>query len=391
MRFCRLQTRMLPRYGFSLLLFPLLLATTTIVTAEEVPLAVSWVSTDKHSFNPSKKEKVTLRYRLSKPATVTAQFIDPYGQVVFELKETKDKKGDYQIPWDGKDPKDNLLNPEAYTYVIHAKDPKSGEEVTYDLRDHTGGEVVYPQNVKINKTGTVSYRLQKHSRVRLIITAAPSDLPIITLFDWNPILAGKGEVKWDGWDRDKVMNPLKDGKELNAVMYAFALPQNTVIVHGENKTKRQTVSIAKVVRANISDIPHRFKTKRNVHMHATHPRERCYNPIIRASLLSNPKTSKEGIPEVTGNTTVRFDISDLQNHHNVPPLSRNSVFIFVDGELKERLLSGYEPYQWVFDADQLSPGIHTITGIFTWREDHFGIVHKKVFIDRKLPSPKMVH
>jgi hypothetical protein len=57
------------------------------------------------------------------------------------------------------------------------------------------------------------------------------------------------------------------------------------------------------------------------------------------------------------------------------------VFIFVNGEMVERYLVGYVPFQWRIDPRRLGPGEHVVTGLLAWRDDHFGIAHVRVRVD----------
>ena len=81
-------------------------------------------------------------------------------------------------------------------------------------------------------------------------------------------------------------------------------------------------------------------------------------------------------------TLLRFDVAPEQLPGHLAPLPRLSVFIFVDGIVVERELVGYVPYQWIVNPLRLGPGEHVISGLLAWRDDHFGIVHSKVWVER---------
>ena len=49
----------------------------------------------------------------------------------------------------------------------------------------------------------------------------------------------------------------------------------------------------------------------------------------------------------------------------------------------ERFLSGYVPFNWIIDPAKLPPGEHVIIGLVAWRDDHFGIAHVRVWVEKE--------
>lgn len=368
--------------------FGVVFLSASIVSASDsqsVPLSISWVSTDKMQFNPERKEKIALRYKVSKPADVVINIIDAYNNVVKTDKRSITKVENQQFVWDGMNDKGQRVPPEAYYYTITATSASGKESVTYDLRDKTGGETIYPQNVSMDPKGRVKYSLSKPSRVRIIISSEGKYWPVRTLLDWAPKANGNQEDVWDGWDADHIINPLTTSTKFSPILYAFALPNNTIIVKGTPLSRKEMVKresmLLRASNKKPEPIPERVESIRKKHFHATHPRERCYNPKIEARLTDEFQKTKKGLPKIDKTTAISLSISDKQEPGHARPLSRVSVFVYVDGLLTERLLVGYDPYQWIIDPSQFTPGEHIITGLFTWRGDHFGLVHKKVWIE----------
>jgi hypothetical protein len=343
-------------------------------------LAVSWVSADRPEFDVERGEEVVIRFRLSTPAAVSVQFVDPYGNAVRTLRQEAREAGEQQITWDGTDDLGNRVAPEAYAYTITASASVEGtlSEVTYDLRDRAGGEPVWPQATALDpKTGRITYTIPRASRVRIILSRQDTGWPVRTLLDWAPRGAGKHEESWDGWDRDREVEAV-GMPNLIPIVYAFALPENVVRV----KDKGQGAAV-RALRANLRPTSYRLTpgSDRSLHHHSLHPRARCYDPIIEARFLENIRRTAAGIPRISRSTPLRLDIASQQPAGALPPIPRVSAFIFVDGILVERYLVGYIPYQWILEPARLRAGEHLITAVLAWRDDHFGIAHVRVNVE----------
>ncbi len=371
----------------------MLLTLATKVSAAQRSLSLTRVAVDRNSFEPSKGEAVVLRYRISQPATVTITFIGPDGHRVRRVQKKISRAGEQRFRWDGKDDQGKQVPAEAYLYTLTAKSD-SGEDITYDLSLQTGGEQIYPQKLALDpKTGAIHYRLTKSVRVRLIVSGETHYWPVRTLLNWSPRANGVQTETWDGWDANRIVHALKQEKMI-PVLYAFALPRNTVIVKGKAADTASPLS-GKGASGKVNSTPvplvdarmlPRTKGTAPIHFHAAHPWVRCYNPNIEARLPGGLAKNKKGLPLIQRATPLSLDIAKQQPPGRLRPIERVSVFIYVDGKMVERLLSGYTPYQWIIDPAELTPGEHVITGLFTWRDDHFGIVHKKVWVERSQHS-----
>lgn len=353
------------------------------------PLSFTRVAVDRGSFDPGKGQSVVLRYRISQPATVTIAFIGPDGHRVRRVQRKIHQAGEQRVRWDGKDDQGKQVPAEAYLYTLSAQSD-AGKKVTYDPSLTTGGEQIYPRDQSLDpKTGTIHYRLAKPARVRLIISGQAQYWPVRTLLDWAPRADGVQTETWNGWDAGHIVHALKRGKMI-PILYAFALPHNAVIVTGKiagtapplsNKRVSGKMSSAPVPLIDPRMLP-RTRGSAPIHFHAAHPWVRCYNPHIEARLPDGLAKNKKGLPLIQHATPLSLDIAKQQPSGRLRPIERVSVFIFVDGKLVERLLSGYTPYQWIIDPAAFSSGEHVITGVFSWRDDHFGMVHKKVWVER---------
>lgn len=339
------------------------------------PIALTWVSTDRSAFDPAKGERLTLRFRMTKPAQVTVRFLDPYGRAVRTFQQEASTAGEQHVVWDGKDDHGGLVPPEAYLYTLAARNA-ARDEATYDMRGRSGGERVWPVQPTLDtKTGRIRYSLTQPSRVRLIVSRTDTTWPIRTLLDWVPREAGKHEEAWDGWDDGHVVKGL-NAPSLTPLFYMFALPREAVIVKGDEKA--QGASRAAVASSEAPPNPPSRLSDQPLYFHAQHPRTRCYDPQIRLSLLDGGEGAKRALPRITRRTALRLDIAPAQRPGVTRPIPRASVFIYVDGVMVERYLVGYVPFQWILDPVKMASGEHVVTGLLAWREDHFGIAHLRV-------------
>jgi hypothetical protein len=348
--------------------------------SDSVPLSISWVSTDRSSFEPEKGERVVIRYRLSVPTPVTVRIADPFGTLVRTISREKGTAGDQSVIWDGRDDTDNQVPPEAYFYTISASATvwfKSAEEVTYDLRDRKRGSSVPLRSVEWSPdSDRLSYVLSSPSRVRVVLGRKDTGWPLGILLDWEPRAAGRHMESLSDWDIDGIVGA-RGFAGISPAFQAFSLPDSVIIVKGSKPTTGATLNVKP------TNVPHRLArggSEPLIHQHALHPRERCYSPTIELSFLG--AETVEGVVHLKEPTPLRIDISTDQPQRRLSPIPRPSVFLFVDEVLVERNLDAYVPYQWVLDPSRLGPGEHWVSVLLDWQEDHFGVRHVRVKAER---------
>jgi hypothetical protein len=308
-------------------------------------------------------------------------FIDPFGRTVRTFQETVSEPGDLSTSWDGRDDSGEVVAPDAYIYRISAKRPS--QDVTFDPSKRTGGEPVTAHSRAFKQeSGQIDYVLPQPSRVRLILSQKGTGWPITTLLDWEPRTAGKQQEVWDGWDDDKVVEA-RNMPNIEPVMYAFSLPDNVVIVKSDKPFTHQASGSMEV-----KEVAHRIDgAARFLHHHALHPRQRCFNPSIELTFL-NAETV-DGVIQLVKTATLRLDVVKKQPYGRLAPIPRVTIFIFVDGVLIERNVDGYLPYNWELDLVKLGPGDHIVTGLLSWRDDHFGVRHVHVNVKTGIPTTQI--
>ncbi len=355
--------------------------------AKSSGLAISWVSSDRQGFAPQKDENVTLRFRVSSPSHLTVRFMDPFDLPIRTIHHEAEEPGEQRIVWDGRDDEGRLVPPEAYAYTISASTGEgrnSSPPVVYDLREKTGGEWV--RGVKVNldtESGKLTYTIPRAGRVRIILSQQGSGWPFGTLVDWVPRAAGSHEEKWDVWDSHEVVRAGEISK-LVPLIFAFALPDNSVVVTGPTPENDNDAVVGHPV--DHSGIPHRVaatdSSEATKFHHARHPRARCFDPEIKLSFPEAPAKTGEKMLRLTKSLALRVEVAPEQPPGRMKPIPRGVVFILIDGAVVERNLDGYLPYQWVVDPSSLTPGEHLITASVGWREDHFGTAHIKVLVEK---------
>jgi hypothetical protein len=337
-------------------------------------IALSWVTTDRAVIDLRKAESLTLRFQVSRPAAVTVRFLTVDGEPVRTIRHEAVPAGEQQVVWDGKDDTGQPVRPEAYIYTLEARSLE-GASAIYDLRSRTGGEVLSAEQASIDREkGRIRYVLPDSARVRLILSRGA--WPIRTLVDWEPREAGPQDEAWDGWDAGRVVQALETS-DLLPIVYAFSLPRNSVIVKGAPVAGKRGPG------PTAGQVPAAIATERRVHLHSLHARAHCYDPKVQASIVGGPELREGEVPSLDGPTTFRFDVAPDQPPDRATPIRRVSVFIYVDGRLVERYLVGYAPFQWTIDPATLTPGEHVITGLLSWREDHFGMTHVRVKVTQQ--------
>jgi hypothetical protein len=348
--------------------------------SDSVPLSISWVSTDRASFEPEKGESVTIRYRLSRQAEVTVRIVDPFGSLVRTLSRGKDASGDQSFHWDGRDDTGSLVSPEAYFYTISARATKwfgPTDEVSYDLRDQQNGFAVPLRAIEWRPDSErLSYMLPRPSRVRVVLGRRDTGWPLGILVDWEPRAAGRQTESLSNWEVDGMVEA-RGFAGISPVLQAFSLPDNVIIVKGKESPTVATY------RVEGTRVPHRLArtdSEPPIHQHALHPRERCYSPHIE---LSFPEAETvERVVHLKEPTPLRIDISPDQPRRRLAPIPRPAVFVFVDEVLVERNLDGYVPYQWVLEPTRLGPGEHWVSVFLSWQDDHFAVRHVRVNVER---------
>jgi hypothetical protein len=338
---------------------------------------ISKVSKDCFEFDPQKGETLTLSYHLSAPAEITVRFFDPFHSPVKTIHQKAERAGIQETVWNGLDDANRSIPAEAYTYTIIASSRNTPTDVTtYDPSRTTGGDALPPQNADIDREARyISYSLSKAARVRMHMSRGP--FPVGTLIDWAPRAPGTHREYWEA--SIDPFNGTGDLPPIGATFNAFALPDNSIILKGGGGS-RPPASMP-------SPLPHRLDLDLpgdDIQVHAVHPRARCYDPVVVIELPVDTQRTSTGVPRITRPTILRFDLAPSQRPGYLAPIPRASISVHVDGTRVDGQSATYLPYNWVLDPSLLIPGEHLISGVISWKEDHFGFVHVRVSVETQI-------
>lgn len=343
-------------------------------------LELSNVYHEPASIEPARNQKATIRFRLSEPARVQARIFDGR-DVRVRVIESKGElaAGEHALTWDGRDVRGRTVPAEAYVYTLHAEG-RGGAQTDWDVTDSTVGQDAQLSAVEWNAAkGTVTYALERPSRVRIRI-GLQNDGPLLrTLIDWVPRASGSKKERWDGRDSSGVLELAKH-PNLAIVGEAFALSQNAILVGPESA---QTPAV-------ISDLPGPLvrrpaaPSRPRMLDYARQAMEARRDFPIELTLPKQLKKDAAGLPIVTGPVavTLRVDKPDLARVLN----ERAEAVFYVDGQMIFENQVSFLPMTWTWDPSGAAEGEHFITTNLRGYEGHFGIGTVKVRIGRAAPD-----
>ena len=336
-------------------------------TAEEasstvgVAPSIRGVAVTAEAFSPSDGESVRMGFGLSVAGRATVRFHHPLQGVVRSINVSADSPGDQAVEWDGRDDSGNLVAPEAYAYTIELA-PRSGDaSVTYDLRVQTGGEYRDPTHSALDReTSVITFGLLRKGRVHLLVSNGVS--PRATVWDWRAASAGSNTIQL----------PFELSPNEGAFMRVMTLPDNVVLVEGSGKQASLSAS------ADLEAEPGPWRlspppTSRRLYHHALHPRARCYDPAVEFIALGG----EHGPEEV-----LRLQLSDEQPPGRARPESEVSVYLYADGKAIASYHRVALPLQIPIASLKLDPGEHRLTAVAAWRNEHSGIAHRNILVQR---------
>ncbi len=352
----------------------------SVSAAVGAPLQISQVSHDPVVLDQSSEGKVLILYQLSADAVTEIDFYDSRDQLIRTISSDKyQHAGNHQARWDGRDETGKLVPPNYYTYVIRAEG-KDGEDIVYDLTDLTGGQpLTVPHTSYDSGQNQIEYILPAPALVNIRI-GLPNGGPLLgTLVDWVARPGGHNSESWDGWDTGKVIN-ISEMKNYQIGVSAYALPNNSIIVMGEERLNRPVF----IENSDSNDtIRQREKRRRKqMYNHWQHPRDKCYDPVIQLSMPQSSDKQIDGLPVIDKPKVITMDIREKDQAFTYD--QRFEVVYYLDFVFVYEEELGYAPFNWRWDPHGVNEGVHYITAMLRGYEGHFGTTTLKVFV--KNPS-----
>jgi hypothetical protein len=86
----------------------------------------------------------------------------------------------------------------------------------------------------------------------------------------------------------------------------------------------------------------------------------------------------QGVPEISGKTAIRMNVTDEDRRGMVG--ERFEIVIYVDMLFVYEEELGYTPFTWIWNPEGYNPGVHYVTVMLRGYEGHFGSVTSKVMV-----------
>ena len=329
-------------------------------------LAIERVSVEPKTIDVKKQDVARIQFDLPRAAHVTIDLVDEAGGVVRQLNAGDRAVGTHTVTWDGRDAEGQPAHKGVYRYVIRAQDAR-GAQFIYDPSPDTGGEELEPRDFAYDRQmGTLRWVMPKagYARLRAGIEGFPH---LRTLLDWEPLEGGAHSIIWGGLDSSGFVN-LKEHPSLSLKLKAFAMPNNTIIVHGEPLSTKSTLSPA---------YPPMTKGPAAA-FHARHTRGACHEVHVRLEFPEVTQHDAEGRPVLVGLVPIRVTV-DPQDAAWVVN-ERFELALFEDLTVIAEEEKGTTPYTYLLDTATLPAGPHLLTVNVLSGSDHYGVDTQQAII-----------
>jgi hypothetical protein len=310
-------------------------------------------------FSPVHGESFHIPLRVARAMDVELKILTSDGDLVRTLKaSTLLSPGSHEITWDGRDDQGKVVPDEAYIPVLVAR-TKSGETVEVDPRTTSGGEVI--ENIKVDTfaNGDIGYSLPAPARV-LVRVGIKEGPMMLSLANWEPRAAGRNVQRWNGYDADQLVD-LRASQKLGVLVTAFKLPAHAIITTGNTTQDYRAYRLARGWSENTNTPSEPVLERNGQRLSRTHflPRFKDRDPLVALALASDHAKSKQGLPLIDVQATIRVDIP--REDRWLMQESLYEVAFFVDNEFVSEEEHGYVPFTWVWKPVGLQSGRHVLT------------------------------
>jgi hypothetical protein len=320
----------------------------------QVASAVTIADYDSPAFNPDNGEKFEIPLVSGEPGELVVVITTADGDEVRRLKTTVPDEAVGErvtVTWDGRDADGETVPDEAYVPVVML----NGDTVKNPVK-YSGGEVIESVKPDFSSKGVIAFRLEEPSRI-LIRTGIQGGPLMRTLTNWEPRAPGKNVVRWDGYDKDGVVNLMED-PDLGVLLTGFRLPDHSIITLGSDKDYSKWRA-AHGWPDQMPD-PESIVLQRDGERLSRHfflPR------IVEREPELNLKVDNEIVTDqsvsVDGPFTVTVDLDSTDQW--AMDQSQYEVAFFINGEFVAEEEQGYVPLKWRWNPTGLEPGKHTFT------------------------------
>ncbi|WP_152208398.1 hypothetical protein [Marinobacter changyiensis] len=315
--------------------------------------AVTIEEYDRPAFNPSNGEQFEIPIIPEASGALVVVITTADGDEVKRLETTVPDIAVGEriiVKWDGRDANNTVVPDEAYIPVLIMDGTVSNPA------EYSGGEVIESIKPDFSSKGVISFRLEEPSRI-LIRTGIQGGPLMRTLANWEPRAPGKNIVRWDGYDKDGIVN-LMEEPDLGVLLTGFRLPAQSIITLGSDEDYSKWRA-AHGWRDEMPD-PESVVLQRNGERLSRHfflPRIAEREPELL--LRVNNETVNDQSVSVDGPFTITVDLDSTDQW--AMDQSQYEVAFFINGEFVAEEEQGYVPLKWRWNPTGLKPGKHTLT------------------------------
>ena len=324
---------------------------------ENRALRISEVFVHPRVFNPSRGEKVTIGFKVSRPSKVRVRVLDS------EMNLVRDLSGGiwqevHKIIWDGRDLMGRVVPDEAYTFAIEAMDRSRGSAFYDPFGRFDGEETLALKVVYAEARGVVSYHLPRESRV-LIRVGIPKGPLLKTILPWQPRQAGYHEEPWDGKDESGALY-LSQMRGYKLSAEAIPLVEHSVITVGHRTVDLDSNKIAPGIgRPKRKDPASLGEGPWAVRLPPKSLVQRGPIPKFRIDLPEHTLRTESGHFRVHGKVPIKVTLDEKVL--NEVTEERYEVILYVDFEFVSEVEEGYSPSTHLWDTKEVGSGEHILT------------------------------
>jgi len=336
------------------------------------PLVIKGVSHSPLYLEPVSDSTVEIKFRVNSPCTVTLKLFDDRDLLIKTITHQA-KPGDQVLLWDVTDNNGNSVPPEAYKYTLTASD--NNETVVYDTSDITGNILIKVEDVIWNKkTKTISFTLQKSSRVSLNSGILDGGPLLGTILDWAPRQRGKHAVAWNGMDPtgSAYVGSIED---LAIVSQAFTLSDNTIIIGPDSSNSSYISDMSWGLKKRQKQV----RAQPKIYNYSAKTADKRQTYKINLNLPKRMKKMKKNLPVYKNTVPVRIDISAGEVVRIKQ--DRFEPMLFIDGKFVSELETGFFPLTWQLDTKKYDNGKHYVTVNIRGYDGQYGTATRFIYIE----------
>lgn len=294
------------------------------------------------------------------------------GRIVKTLHESHAAEfGSRQVVWDGRDELGNLCPNGVYLPIIKVSTDNRGTQVYNPTTAPWGADLSQSDVTYDAAVGKITYQLPQPALCLMRIGERDGGPVYITLFNWEPRLAGDHEALWDGMDGGGLLRAA-DKEKLQIVLDAFSTPENAILISGSTNPSHKFEGIEK-------RFPLHPPFAGKMMLHALHARELCRDFEIQVD-VTRPERMANGIPVITGKAALLVSVGSQVIRTRLVR-EKFELYLFVDGAFISEGPRKTLPAQLMLDSNKMSNGEHIITVNLRTLEDHVGTLSLKVIVD----------